>query len=228
MRWIMEYSFGMEMPDSKASPKEGDAINDALLALGGLSLQFATINRSTLLADGVNHESDTDHTVMLGLLACALASAVSPDLDTGKVAQFALVHDLVEVYAGDTDTFGMVDDSRWENKKVREQKAFERIQKEFGAIFPWLINTIAEYESLESSEAKFIKTLDKALPKVTRYWNNGAMNDDLEAFTSHCSRQVAALETTYGKDQPGAISFYKYLVPKVSAILKKKESSKTE
>jgi hypothetical protein len=45
-------------------------------------------------------ESDTDHTVMLALIACALAPIVDARLDVGLVAQYALVHDLVEAYAG--------------------------------------------------------------------------------------------------------------------------------
>ena len=75
---------------------------DAVIALGRLALRFGRVDRITYHDDGVTAESDTDHTVMLGLIACAFAAAHLPDLDVGLIAEFAPVHDLVEVYAGDT------------------------------------------------------------------------------------------------------------------------------
>jgi putative hydrolase of HD superfamily len=101
--------------------------SEALLALGALAMQFATIQRATYLADGTTHETDTDHTVMLGLMGCALAATHEPTLDLGKIAQFALVHDLVEAYAGDTDTFNLTSELHRNNKSAREAAALERI-----------------------------------------------------------------------------------------------------
>ncbi len=199
----------------------------SLLELGGVALDFATIKRATKLKDGVTSESDTDHTVMVGLLACALASESGDRFDIGKIAQFALVHDLVETYAGDTDTFGGLNEERKLDKEQREALAFERIQKEFDATFPWISKTIAEYESLESPEARFVKTLDKTTPKITRYFNNMAGQTSEEEFTSHCTAQFANLEATYGKDQPEAMGFYAYNYKKVLEVIRakfKKES----
>ena len=163
----------------------------SLLELGGVALDFAEVKRAPKLKDGVTSESDTDHTVMMGLLACALASESGDRFDIGKIAQFALVHDLVETYAGDTDTFGGLNEERKLDKEQREALAFERIQKEFDATFPWISKTIAEYESLESPEARFVKTLDKTTPKITRYFNNMAGQTSEEEFTSHCTAQFA-------------------------------------
>src|SRR5665213_258109 len=106
-----------------------DSLADDTLALGKLILSFAETYRNTRLLNGDVFESDTDHTVMLGVIACAIAHEYEPSLDVGKIAQFALVHALVAVYAGDTDTFGMHKD---ENKKLdkerREAAAFERLE----------------------------------------------------------------------------------------------------
>lgn len=49
------------------------------LALGKLIYAFARIERAVIHEDGVTHESDTDHTVMLGIVACAFADVVRPD-----------------------------------------------------------------------------------------------------------------------------------------------------
>ena len=77
---------------------------NAALDLARLCLQFGRVERITRHEDGVRLETDTDHTVMLGIFACAFAASFAPGLNTGLIAQFAMIHDLVEVYAGDTVT----------------------------------------------------------------------------------------------------------------------------
>ncbi len=144
----------------------------AVIDLGALTLKFARVDRITNHEDGVTPESDTDHTVMLGLVACAYAARYATHLDIGKIAQYALIHDLVEVYAGDTPTLTKVP---WDKKKKheREMRALKRIQKEFSKTLPWIPTTIARYESLKDPEARFVKTMDKIMPTITHFLNNG-------------------------------------------------------
>jgi 5'-deoxynucleotidase YfbR-like HD superfamily hydrolase len=144
-----------------------------LIEVGKLILQFAKVNRVTLHEDGVRPESDTDHTVMLSVCACALAEKLYPELDRGKVAQFAIIHDLVEAYAMDTDSFGLSEEGK-RAKEDREHEAFVRIEREFKEVFPWIHNTIASYEVLDTKEARFVKTVDKCMTKITHLLNRGA------------------------------------------------------
>lgn len=144
-----------------------------VVKLGQLILKFSRVDRATLHEDGVRSETDADHTVMLAVLACSIARELRPDLDIGKVAQYALVHDLVEVYAGDTVTIS-ISEAEKKDKRRREADAFLQITNEFGNSFPWLIETIENYESLEDIESRFVKGLDKLMPKVTHILNNGA------------------------------------------------------
>ena len=58
------------------------------LRLARISLAFGRVDRATRHEDGLRPETDTDHTVMLGLIACEFAPA---HLDRAKVAAFALV-----------------------------------------------------------------------------------------------------------------------------------------
>lgn len=152
---------------------------DAVVRLADLSLAFGRIERTAVQHPTGEPESDTDHTVMLGLVACALAqrhnaSLLAPGrpanaaelmLDLGLVAQFALVHDFVEVYAGDTQTLRITSEER-AAKKVREHDALVRITTEFYAAMPWLPRTIVDYENQELPEARFVRGLDKLLPKA--------------------------------------------------------------
>lgn len=154
----------------------------SVVHLGKLALDFGQVNRMTFHPDGETPESDTTHTVMLGLLACAIAERWFPGLDRGRIAQFALVHDLVEVYAGDTPTLRMQSADAKAEKKHREQAAQDRIYAELHEQLPWVPALIGAYENLDTPEARFVKMLDKLLPKITHLLN-GAVTVRREGMT---------------------------------------------
>lgn len=177
---------------------------EKLIDVARLALKFAKINRVTLHEDGVRPESDTDHTVMLSISACALADALYKDrLDIGKVAQFAIVHDLVEAHAGDVNTINISKESRTE-KERREQESLCLIEKEFSSIFPWIHATIEEYEKRNTPEARFVKTLDKAMTKITNTLNKGAairkLGTSYEEIERHFKVQLEDYKSKYGEE----------------------------
>ena len=198
-------------------------LGDAVLRLGKLALQFGRTNRGTFYEDGETPESDTDHTVMLGLIACAYAKEKAPQLDNGKIAQFALIHDLVEVYAGDVETLIPLSSEAKEQKRQREQKALERIEKEFGTSLPWIPRTVREYESLATPEARFVKTMDKAMPSITHLFNNARYirNIGLNAVALRAARAEHRKErlSTYASNQPEALALYDELAARIYKIL---------
>lgn len=188
----------------------------AMIDLGELALAFGRTDRITRHPDGVMLESDTDHTVMLGLAACSFASRLAPQLDVGKVAQFALVHDLVEVYAGDTVTSAKgfsAEDHK--DKEEREAAALARIASEFGATLPWLPDTIARYEALDTQEARFVKVVDKAMPKIANILNGGVtfkpQGHDKASAEEFLAKQQQKLRESYGADQPEAMALLEEL-----------------
>ena len=180
-----------------------------LVDIGKLVLTFARVDRVTLHEDGVTPESDTDHTVMLSICACSLAQKLYPKLDVGMVAQFAIVHDLVEAYAGDTNTFNITEEGRKE-KEEREEKAFKRIKQEFDDIYPWISSTIEAYESLETDEAQFVKVVDKVMTKLTHRINHGAYlkkeGKTKEETTRHYRDQTKSIEEKYGTKFPEVVT----------------------
>ncbi len=189
---------------------------EGLVDIGKLVLQFAKVNRVTLHEDGKRPESDTDHTVMLSVAACAVGSKLYKDkLDLGIVAQFAIVHDLVEAYAMDTDSFGITDKGR-KVKEEREHIAFLQIQSEFKDVYPWLPEMIEKYESLDTIEARFVKTVDKAMSKITHILNGGQYfkNRDLseESMWNDYTTLVRTAESKYGAEFPEVISMMEELM----------------
>lgn len=189
-----------------------DETTQAVIDLGKLILAFGRVDRATYYPDGVTPESDTDHTVMLGIIACAFADTFAPHLDRGQIAQFALVHDLAETYAGDTVTFRTQTEEQKQEKEERERAALARIKDEFDTVFPWISQTIESYERLDTSEARFVKFVDKVLPKVTHILSNGARlkqhsvgKEEMDAMHEH---QYASISATYGADQEAARQLY--------------------
>jgi putative hydrolase of HD superfamily len=192
-----------------------------LIKLAKLSLLLGRTQRITFHEDGVTPESDTDHTVMLGLMACAIAEHYYPELDKGKVAQFALVHDLVEAYAGDTPTL-RIDPAGQMDKEARERAALARIKREFGSILPWVPNTITVYEHRDEPEARFVKAVDKIVPKLTHILNDGASLRDqnialAEAMAMYDHQREQIKE--YAHDFPELLELREVLVRQMKSKL---------
>ncbi len=154
-----------------AALHQNTVVND-LIRLADLTLRFARVDRATRHPDGKRPETDSDHTVMLSVVVCAFAAKVAPRLDLGRIAQFATIHDLVEAHAGDVMSLGMLPWTATQ-KALREAAALNRIIADFTDL-PWVWETILEYESLRSEEARFVKIVDKVLPKLTHLLNGGA------------------------------------------------------
>lgn len=194
--------------NSGSSLQGAEELVPEVIQLCRLSLKLGLVNRVTFHEDGVTPESDTDHTVMLSLVACSYAEAMDLDLSIGRVAEFAIVHDLVEAECGDTDTLGISAAGR-AAKEVREREALERIRAMFPSL-SWVATTIDAYESLEEPEARFVKVLDKVLPKVTHLLNGGATLDQrgitAESLTQTNGSQREKIAATYGADQPEAMA----------------------
>lgn len=194
---------------------ENQSVNgEAVVELGRLCLDFGRVDRLTKHPDGHTLESDTDHTVMLGIVGCAFAKRYLPWLDLGLIAQYALVHDLVEVYAGDTPTLRINTDER-QAKAEREAAAAERLRSEFSETLPWVPDTIDIYERRADPEARYVKALDKLLPKITHHLNNGAVLLDNRmigrALAARYDEQAAELKS-YGADFPPLFELREQLI----------------
>jgi len=138
-----------------------------------LMLPFHQIKRQHKLPIGRRRrENDVEHSWTVSVLACALAPQIAPHLNVGKIAQFALIHDVVEVFAGDTKIFSGPDSHR-STKAERERSALLKIKNDYNAL-PWLATTIAEYESFELEEAKFVYAVDKYITVVYDLLDRGA------------------------------------------------------
>ncbi len=124
--------------------------------------KLKTVLRQTLLCDQSRRENSAEHSWHLTVMAMLLSEYAAGPIDVTRVMKMVLIHDIVEVDAGDTfayDTQALVD------KDVRERAAADRL---FG-LLPEdqgreLRELWDEFEERESTESKFANALDRLQP----------------------------------------------------------------
>ena len=129
------------------------------------------IFRQTYLADGQRKENDAEHSWHLALSAVLLKEHMKEDVDLTKVMIMVLIHDLVEIDAGDTYAY---DAAGAATKREREVKAADRIfgllPEDQGTYFRKLWD---EFEEYESADAKFAHLLDNFQPLLLNDASDG-------------------------------------------------------
>lgn len=120
------------------------------------------IIRQTNLTNGERKENDAEHSWHLALMAVFLSEYAKEPVDVLQVIKMVLIHDLVEIDAGDTYLY---DEAGNGTKAAREQKAAERIFNILpGDQAEELFKLWQEFEDRKTPESKFANTLDRIQP----------------------------------------------------------------
>ncbi len=131
------------------------------------------IFRRTTLADGSRRENDAEHSWHLALMAMLLEEyAGEAGVDIGRVMKMAIIHDLVEIYAGDTFAYDEVGNA---TKAQRENEAADKL---FGSLpeeqGKELRELWEEFDAMETKDAAFAAGLDRLQPLLNNYMTKGA------------------------------------------------------
>ncbi len=132
-----------------------------------LTHDFQKIERVTFINQNERGENDVEHSYQLAMVAWYAVSAFKLPLNIDLVIKYGMLHDLVEVYAGDTYIFDK-DSAAHETKVQREKEALDRLKLEFPE-FPEMTDLITQYEKREDEESKFIYALDKVVAPINIY-----------------------------------------------------------
>jgi putative hydrolase of HD superfamily len=129
------------------------------------------LRRSPLLAAD-RRENDAEHSWHLALLAIVLAEYSDEPIDLGRVLALVAVHDLVEIYAG--DTFLYDHDGTTSGQAEREGQAAKKL---FALLPPDQSGTFhalwREFEDRLTPEARFAKAMDHLEPLLLNYFGEG-------------------------------------------------------
>ena len=129
------------------------------------------IMRQTHLSGHGRNENDAEHAWHMAIMAYLLREYANEDVDITKVMLMCLIHDIVEIDAGDTYAY---DSEGLATQKEREDKAKERIF----SLLPEdqkneLISLFDEFEKYETPEAKFAHSMDNFQPLILNNSNEG-------------------------------------------------------
>lgn len=129
------------------------------------------IKRQTYLSDGSAKENDAEHAWHMAIMAILLSNYANEKIDVLKTVSMLLIHDIVEIDAGDTYAY---DNEGKKTQKERELKAAKRIY----SILPkaqgdYLKNLWDEFEECKTPEAQFARTLDNIQPAMLNDASNG-------------------------------------------------------
>lgn len=129
------------------------------------------IGRQTYLTDGIRKENDAEHAWHMALMTVLLSEYANEPIDVLKTVTMLLIHDLVEIDAGDTYAY---DEEGKKTQKARETAGANRI---FGLLpedqKDYLRGLWDEFEACETPEARFARTMDNIQPAMLNAASDG-------------------------------------------------------
>ena len=129
------------------------------------------IFRQTRLSNNGRHENDAEHAWHMAMMVYLLKEYANEKIDVSKAMMMCLIHDIVEIDAGDTyayDSAGLL------SQAEREEKAAQRI---FGLLpddqKDEMIQLFNEFEEYKTPEARFARAMDNFQPLILNHSNDG-------------------------------------------------------
>jgi putative hydrolase of HD superfamily len=130
------------------------------------------IKRQSRIIPSLRRENSAEHSWHIAIMALVLGRDYGKDVDLSRVVTMLLLHDIVEIDAGDTYAY---DQEGYQDKEEREQEAAARI---FGLLPPdqaeTLRTTWEEFEQGASREARFAHSMDRLMPLLHNYYSQGS------------------------------------------------------
>lgn len=160
--------------------------------------QLKSVLRQSLIMDGSRRENTAEHSWHIAVFAMMMhETAEEPRPDLNRVIRMLLIHDIVEVDAGDTFAY---DALGYEDKEARERAAAKRL---FGMLpsdqaDEWM-NLWLEFEAGSSPEAQYANAMDRLLPLLHNYYTGGVSWQRYGIVRSQVERRIAPVKAATPK-----------------------------
>lgn len=140
------------------------------------------IGRQTYLTDAVRKENDAEHAWHMAIMTLLLSEYANEEIDVLRTISMLLIHDIVEIDAGDTYAYDM---EAKKTQRQREERAAERIfgmlpldqREKMRALWE-------EFEACETREAKFARSMDNIQPMMLNAATDGKAWEEHEVRLS--------------------------------------------
>lgn len=154
--------------------------------------KLKTIKRQTYILGEDRQETDAEHSWHMAMMVPLLSRYSREPIDEGHTMKICLVHDLVEIYAGDTYCY---DAKACEDKEKREHAAAEKL---FSILEEPLKTDIyslwIEFEEAETPEAKFAAAMDRVQPVLLNLERNGRSWIQNEIRYSQVEKRISKIK----------------------------------
>lgn len=128
------------------------------------------VKRAMWVQDEEVYENDSEHGYQLAMVALYVIETHQLDLDIYRVMCMCIVHDILEVHAGDTPVYGDAD--ALTSKHAREDAARQQLRQDWPGMHT-MHSLINECEAKQTDESKFVYALDKLVPMLNNYLDGG-------------------------------------------------------
>ena len=175
--------------------------------------KLKSIYRQSLLLDETRNENSAEHSWHVACMAMLLQEYANSDIDIARVLKMLLLHDVIEIDAGDTYFYDPVASA---DKEEREQKAADRLFAllpddqaiEYRSIWD-------EFEAIETGEATFAKALDRLMPLLHNFHTKG------KSWQSHNVTEAQVREQIIPDILPGSKELAKLAEEVIDDAVKK-------
>jgi putative hydrolases of HD superfamily len=156
--------------------------------------ELKNVLRQTPIADGSRRENTAEHSWQLAMAGILLAEHANEPVNVSHVVELLLVHDLVEIYAGDTFIYASNDPAVAARQEADERAAADRLF----AMLPVdqserIRSRWEEFEAKETAESRFAKAVDRLTPMLLNYVAGGG-SWSVHAITADKTRHL--IDTT--------------------------------
>ena len=131
--------------------------------------KLKNVNRKSFTYHDTRYENSGEHSWHLALAALVFAGESNQEVDVLKCIKMAVIHDLVEIDAGDQLVYAE-DEGKFERELLAAKKIFALLPEALGEE---LLSLWIEFEKKESAESQFVGALDRFLPLFSNVLNKG-------------------------------------------------------
>lgn len=161
---------------------------DAQMAFLREADQLKSVLRASRLIDDSRRENSAEHSWHIMLYALVLADEAGPDVRIDRVLRMLLIHDIVEIDAGDAPIHGTVDHQLMAQKEAAAaDRLFGLLPADQAVAFR---NLWDEFEAADSPDARFAKAIDRVQTPVANLVNGGGTWVDYDVTIEQIDQRV--------------------------------------
>ncbi len=158
--------------------------------------KLKTVLRRTPLLDRSRVENDAEHTWQVALMAVVLSEHSDRNIDLPRVIKMLLIHDIVEIDAGDTFAFDKAGGTSQIERETRAaERIFELLPQDQAAEFRSLWD---EFEAKASPESLFANAVDRLQPMLHSYFTGGENWQSASVTSSDVERRMQPVAAASG------------------------------